>query len=163
MTTDWMTGGQFLAEAKDFSSSLCVQTSSEAQPAYPIGTGGPFPGVKHGQDVMVTTCPHLVLRSRMNKSYTPFPLVTCMVVVGHFFTGYSYIPIFISVSPVKVIILICCYFSSLVEISFFNTFVIYQIALLNSYYPKHYQTGQFQNHVIPVVFFHVFIVGIPTL
>jgi hypothetical protein len=33
--------------AKDFSSSLCVQTGSGAHPAYcPMGTGGPFPGGK---------------------------------------------------------------------------------------------------------------------
>jgi hypothetical protein len=33
------------ARAKDFSSSLCVQTGSEAHPAFcTIGTGGPFPG-----------------------------------------------------------------------------------------------------------------------
>jgi hypothetical protein len=32
-------------EVTDFSSSLCVQTSSEAHPAsYPVGTGGPYPG-----------------------------------------------------------------------------------------------------------------------
>jgi hypothetical protein len=32
------------AGAKDFSSSLCVQTSSGAHPAsYTMGTGGPFP------------------------------------------------------------------------------------------------------------------------
>jgi hypothetical protein len=31
------------AEAKDFSSSLCVQTGSGA---HPMGTGGPFPGGK---------------------------------------------------------------------------------------------------------------------
>jgi hypothetical protein len=32
------------ARGKDFSSSLCVQTSSEAHPAsYPMGTRGPFP------------------------------------------------------------------------------------------------------------------------
>jgi hypothetical protein len=38
-TTDWVTGVQSLAEAKDLSSSLCVQTSSEAHPAsYPMGT-----------------------------------------------------------------------------------------------------------------------------
>jgi hypothetical protein len=35
------------AETKDFSSSLCVQTSSEAHPAScTMGTGGPFPGSK---------------------------------------------------------------------------------------------------------------------
>jgi hypothetical protein len=33
------------AEAKDFSSSLCVQTGSGAHLAScPMGTGGPFPG-----------------------------------------------------------------------------------------------------------------------
>jgi hypothetical protein len=32
---------------KDFSSSLCVQTSSGAHPAFcTMGTGGPFPGAK---------------------------------------------------------------------------------------------------------------------
>jgi hypothetical protein len=35
------------AEAKDFSSSLCVQTGSGAHPAScTMGTGGPFPGTK---------------------------------------------------------------------------------------------------------------------
>jgi hypothetical protein len=35
------------AGAKDFSSSLCVQTGSGAHPAsYTMGTGGPFPGGK---------------------------------------------------------------------------------------------------------------------
>jgi hypothetical protein len=35
------------AEAKDFSSSLCVQTASEAQPAScTIGTRGPIPRAK---------------------------------------------------------------------------------------------------------------------
>jgi hypothetical protein len=35
------------AGAKDFSSSLCVQTGSGAHPAScPMGTGGPFPGAK---------------------------------------------------------------------------------------------------------------------
>jgi hypothetical protein len=36
-----------LAEAKDFSSNLCVQTGSGAHPAYcAMSTGGPFPGGK---------------------------------------------------------------------------------------------------------------------
>jgi hypothetical protein len=36
-----------LAGAKDFSSSLCVQTGSGAHPAScPMGTGGPFPGAQ---------------------------------------------------------------------------------------------------------------------
>jgi hypothetical protein len=52
------------AGAKDFSSSLCVQTGSGAHPAScPVGTGGPFPGVKRGRGVMLTTHPYLVPRS----------------------------------------------------------------------------------------------------
>jgi hypothetical protein len=36
---------RFPAEARDFSSNLCVQTGSGAHPAScTIGTGGPFPG-----------------------------------------------------------------------------------------------------------------------
>jgi hypothetical protein len=43
---------QYLAEAKDFSSDLCVQTSYEFHPAsYPMDTGGPFPDEKSGQGV----------------------------------------------------------------------------------------------------------------
>jgi hypothetical protein len=38
---------RFPAGAKDFSSSLCVQTGFEAHPAScTLGTGGPFPGGK---------------------------------------------------------------------------------------------------------------------
>jgi hypothetical protein len=38
---------RFPAEAKDFSSILCVQTGSRAHPAScTMGTGGPFPGGK---------------------------------------------------------------------------------------------------------------------
>jgi hypothetical protein len=49
------------AETKDFSSSLCIQTGSEAHPAScTMGTGDPFPGAKRGQGVTLTTHPHLV-------------------------------------------------------------------------------------------------------
>jgi hypothetical protein len=42
-------GVRFPAEAGDLCSSLCVQTSSEAHPAsYPMYTGGPYRGGKHG-------------------------------------------------------------------------------------------------------------------
>jgi hypothetical protein len=38
LTTDWMTRFQSLSKAKDFSSSLCVQTKSEAYAAsHPMG------------------------------------------------------------------------------------------------------------------------------
>jgi hypothetical protein len=58
MTTDWATGVRFPAEAKDFSSSLCVQTRSEAHPAsYPVGITSPSPVVKRGRGVTLTTYP----------------------------------------------------------------------------------------------------------
>jgi hypothetical protein len=51
------------AGAKDFSSTLCVQTGSEAHLAScPMGTGGHFPGGKRGRGVMLTTHPHLMSR-----------------------------------------------------------------------------------------------------
>jgi hypothetical protein len=57
-TTDWATEVLSPAETKDFSSSLCVQTSSGAHLAsYPLGTGGHFPGVKRGRGVTLTTNP----------------------------------------------------------------------------------------------------------
>jgi hypothetical protein len=41
---NWVIGGRSPAEAKNFFSSLCVQTGSEAHPAsYSMGTGGSFP------------------------------------------------------------------------------------------------------------------------
>jgi hypothetical protein len=53
------------AEAKDFSSSLCVQTGSGAHPAScTLGTGGPFPGGKAGPWRDADHSPHLPPRSR---------------------------------------------------------------------------------------------------
>jgi hypothetical protein len=59
LTTNWMIWIRFPAETKDFSSSLCVQTSSEAhQASYPMGIGRFFPpGVKRGRVVTLTTSP----------------------------------------------------------------------------------------------------------
>jgi hypothetical protein len=72
---DWAIGVRSLAEAKNFSSSLCVQTGSRAHPAsYTMGTEGPFPGAKRGRGVTLTTKPHLVPRSRMSRSYSSSPL-----------------------------------------------------------------------------------------
>jgi hypothetical protein len=73
LTTDWTTGVRSPTEAGDFSSSLCVQTGSGAHPSFcTMGTGGPFPGVKRGLGVMLTTHPHLVLMLRVSRSYTSF-------------------------------------------------------------------------------------------
>jgi hypothetical protein len=47
-----------LAEAKDFSSKLCVQIGSGAHPAScTMGIVGPFPGAKRGRGVTLTTHP----------------------------------------------------------------------------------------------------------
>jgi hypothetical protein len=56
---------RFPAEARDFSSNLCVQTCSEAHPAScTMGTGGVLsPGLKRGRGMTLTTHPHLVPRS----------------------------------------------------------------------------------------------------
>jgi hypothetical protein len=66
LTTDWITGVWSLAEAKDFSSSLCVSTSSEVyQASYTVSTGG--------QGVMLTTHPSLMLMSWMSRSCISSP------------------------------------------------------------------------------------------
>jgi hypothetical protein len=44
---DWAIEVRYLAQARDFSSDLCVQTDSEAHPvSCTMGTGDPFPGGK---------------------------------------------------------------------------------------------------------------------
>jgi hypothetical protein len=69
---------RFPAAAKDFSSSLCVQTGSGAHPvSCKMGTGGPFPGVNSGRGVTQTTHPHLLPRSWMSRSYIS-PLLLCL-------------------------------------------------------------------------------------
>jgi hypothetical protein len=86
LTISWTAGVRSPAEAKDTSSSPCVQTSSEAHPAsYPVGTRGPFPGVKHGRGMTLTTHPHLIPRSITSRSYTSSPLGACVAVVGRLY------------------------------------------------------------------------------
>jgi hypothetical protein len=61
------TGVRSPAEEEDFFASLCVQTSSEAHPAScPLG---PFPVVKRGRWITLTTHPHLV----PSRSYISSP------------------------------------------------------------------------------------------
>jgi hypothetical protein len=84
------------AQAKDFSSSLCVQTGSGVHPAScTMGTRGPFPGGKGAA---------LVPRSRMNRSYTPLPPSASMACSGtalpFFYLTYS---AFNSYSQIKLI------------------------------------------------------------
>jgi hypothetical protein len=62
------------AYAKDFSSSLCIQTGSGAtQPPVQWVRGVLFLGVKRGRGVTLTTHPYPVPRSRMSRSYTSSP------------------------------------------------------------------------------------------
>jgi hypothetical protein len=72
---------RFPAEAKDFSSNLCVQTRSEAHSAScPMGTRVLSLGLKRGRVVTLTTHPHLVPKSRMSRSYnSPPPKRLCGV------------------------------------------------------------------------------------
>jgi hypothetical protein len=74
LTTGWTTGRTRIdlrQRRKDFSSSLCVQTSSDAHPS-PIQwiPGVLSPGVKRSWHVTLTAHPHLVPTSRMNRRYT---------------------------------------------------------------------------------------------
>jgi hypothetical protein len=64
LTADRSTGVRSLAEAKGFSFSLCVHTSSEAHPAsYPVGTEG-----KARPELDADHSLHLVPRSWMSRS-----------------------------------------------------------------------------------------------
>jgi hypothetical protein len=61
---DWAIEVQSPAGAKDFSSSLCVQTASGAHPAScTMGTTGPFPGGKARPGRDADHSPHLFPRS----------------------------------------------------------------------------------------------------
>jgi hypothetical protein len=83
--SDYRLDDRSSAEAKDFSSSLCVKTSAGAHPASStMGNGCPFPGVKDGRGVTLTTHLHLVPWSSMSRSYIPSPPWHLHGVAGHF-------------------------------------------------------------------------------
>jgi hypothetical protein len=68
---DWAIEVRSQAEARDFSSSLCVQTGSvPTQPPVQRVPGVFSPRIKRGRGVTLTTNPHLVSRSWMSRSYT---------------------------------------------------------------------------------------------
>jgi hypothetical protein len=69
------------AEAKDFSSSLCVETGSRAHPvSCPLGPGGPLPRGKERTGSDADHSPHLMQSSRMSRSYISSP--TSMACIG---------------------------------------------------------------------------------
>jgi hypothetical protein len=91
LTTDWTTGVRSPAEAKGFSFGLCVQTGSEAHPAsYPMGTEGPFLGTMHGWDLLLTTHPHLMPKSRMSSSYISSPNWRLHAITGKLYFTFQW-------------------------------------------------------------------------
>jgi hypothetical protein len=74
LTTDWTTGVRSPEEAKDFSSSLCVQTSSVAHPAScTMRTGGSFPGRKARPGRDADHSPHLAKKKILSRNYIASP------------------------------------------------------------------------------------------
>jgi hypothetical protein len=73
--------GSIAAEAKDFSSGLCVQTSYEShQVCYPMGIVGLFPkdNARPGRDADYSL--HFELRSIIIRALLPLPLSAYMAV-----------------------------------------------------------------------------------
>jgi hypothetical protein len=71
MTTNWTTRVRSPTEVEDFSSSLCIQTGSEAHPApCPMGTGDPFPRDKVQPERDADHHSPPVPRLRMSRGYT---------------------------------------------------------------------------------------------
>jgi hypothetical protein len=74
---------------KDFSSILCVQTGSGADPtSCTMGIGGPF-GAKARPVRDADHSPHLVPRSRMSRSYTSSPPGAFMACSGTILAFFS--------------------------------------------------------------------------
>jgi hypothetical protein len=91
-TTDWTTGVRSLLDWRDFSSSLCVQTSSEVHPAScPMDAAVISRGVKRGRGVMLTAHSQLVSRSRMSWIYIPSHPWRLHGVAGELYLIWNYI------------------------------------------------------------------------
>jgi hypothetical protein len=76
-------GVGYTVEAKDFSSSLCVQTGSGTHPAScTVGTRGPFSRAKARPGRDVDHSSHIVSRSGMSRSYTSSPPCATMMCSG---------------------------------------------------------------------------------
>jgi hypothetical protein len=58
-----------------------------------MGTGDPFPGIKRGRGVTMTTHLRLAPRSKMSRNKTPLPLGTFMVVAGQFYYAFYVVAI----------------------------------------------------------------------
>jgi hypothetical protein len=88
--------GSIPVRGSGFSSSLCVQTSSEADPAsYPVGPEGTFPRGKARPGRDADHLSHLVLRSRMIRRYNPLPFAPVSGQPFHVFLDFLVNAIFI--------------------------------------------------------------------
>jgi hypothetical protein len=97
-SSDWtgLSGFDPRQRQEDLSSSLCVQTGSEAhQASCTMGTGGPFPSGKARPVRDADHSPHLVSRWGMSRSYTPSPPSASVDVVGLlYFTSIKGVGVF---------------------------------------------------------------------
>jgi hypothetical protein len=91
LTTEWTSGVRSPAKTKDFSSSLCVQTSWGPPSLLSNGYRGSFLGGKERPGRDADHSPRLVPRSRMSRSYTPLPLSTCMACTGQLYFYFFFI------------------------------------------------------------------------
>jgi hypothetical protein len=57
----------------DFPPASMPRPAEDNPASYPMGTWGPFPQVKSGRGVTLTTQPHLVPTSRMSRIYSSSP------------------------------------------------------------------------------------------
>jgi hypothetical protein len=133
--------GSLPTGAKDFSSSLCVQIDSGAHPAsYSMGTGGPFPWVKRGRGVTLTTHRHLVPMSRVSKSYTSSPpklFTACSGTALHYSTVRQIIPVDTHLCELNVLLtftVMCKYFSCFLAIKFCGYLLQVDGLKLHSYF-----------------------------
>jgi hypothetical protein len=86
LATDWTTGVWSPAEEKNFYSSLCVQASSDAYPtSCPLCTGGPFPPVKRGRRMTLSTHPIWCRGQEWVGAISLLTFDSCMAVVEPLF------------------------------------------------------------------------------
>jgi hypothetical protein len=90
LTTDWTNGVQSSAEAKDFTSTLCVQIRSEAYPAsYPMGSGRSLTGSKARSGLDADHSSHLVPKLRLSRSYASPPPWRLHGIAGQLYFCYE--------------------------------------------------------------------------
>jgi hypothetical protein len=91
LTTHWTKGVRSLAESRDISSSLCVQTGSWGPPSHlSNGYRGPLLGGKARPGCDADHSPPVGPRLRMNRSFSPLEPAWCKG------TAFTYFPYWLS-------------------------------------------------------------------